>query len=256
MQQTSDQAITANWSPARGRPRFRLRRIAPIVPLLLIVLLFVLTGLFAPLLTPHDPSKVVLHERLLPPVWQSGGSTKHLLGTDHLGRDELSRLISGARISLIVVGITIPVSALFGTLVGIAAGWRLGVLDSLLMRVVDLQLALPALLFAILLAAVFGPRLRNVIILIVIWGWSSYARLVRGEVLSLRERDFVTAARATGANDPWLIVHHVLPNLINTVVILATLEIAAVILIEASLSFLGIGVAPGTASWGTMIAEG
>jgi peptide/nickel transport system permease protein len=152
--------------------------------------------------------------------------------------------------------LTVPASAAFGTLVGVLAGSRLGFVDKLLMRIVDVQLAMPAILFAILLAAVFGPSLRNVIIIIVVWTWSGYARLVRGETLSLRERDFVVAARSIGANDVWIVTRHIVPNVLNAVVILATLEVAQVILIEAALSFLGVGVGLGTPSWGAMVSEG
>lgn len=217
---------------------------------------FVITGLFAPVLAPHDPGKIVLLDRLTPPVWQSGGDWSHPLGTDHLGRDILSRLIHGARISLMVVGITIPLSALFGTFVGVLAGFRAGMIDRFLMRLVDVQLAMPAILFAVLLAAVFGPSLANVLIIITIWTWGGYARLVRGETLSLRERDFIQAARAVGAGDAWIISRHIVPNVLNAVVIVATLEVAQVILLEAALSFLGVGVGLGTPSWGAMVSEG
>jgi peptide/nickel transport system permease protein len=220
------------------------------------LLAFVIAGLAAPWLAPNDPKEIVLTERLIPPAWQDGGEAGHFLGTDDLGRDILSRLIHGARISLLVVLLTVPASAAFGTLVGVLAGSRLGFVDKLLMRIVDVQLAMPAILFAILLAAVFGPSLRNVIIIIVVWTWSGYARLVRGETLSLRERDFVVAARSIGANDVWIVTRHIVPNVLNAVVILATLEVAQVILIEAALSFLGVGVGLGTPSWGAMVSEG
>jgi peptide/nickel transport system permease protein len=240
----------------RPRRRRRLRRLVGLALPGLVLVVFAFTGLFAPLLAPHDPKELVLVNRMKPPAWQSRGSWEHPLGTDNVGRDILSRLIYGARISLLVIGITIPLSAAFGTLVGALAGWRLGAFDRVLMRVVDVQLAMPAILFALLLASVFGPSLRNVIIIIVVWTWSGYARLVRGEALSLRERDFVLAARATGAGSGWILARHILPNVVNAVVILATLEVAAVILTEASLSFLGVGVGLGTPSWGTMISEG
>lgn len=243
-------------SHPRKRRSIRLRTLLTLGPCFLVLFVFVITGAFAPLLAPSDPKQVQLLEKLEPPVWQDGGSWDHPLGTDNLGRDELSRLIFGARVSLTVVGLAVPLSAAIGVLIGVLAGWYLGFIDRLLMRVVDIQLAMPAILFAVLLAAVFGPSLRNVIILIVVWSWSAYARVVRGEVLSLRERDFVTSARASGAGDVRIILHHLLPNAVNAIVILATIEVASVILIEASLSFLGVGVAPGTASWGTMISEG
>ena len=170
--------------------------------------------------------------------------------------DILSRLMHGARLSLIVVGIVVPGSALFGTLVGMTSGWKGGATGQILMRIVDIQLALPGILFALLLGSIFGPSLRNVIIILLIWTWSGYARLVRAEVLSLRERDFTTASRALGAGGWWIMRKHLFPNVVNTVVIIMTLEVAIVIQVEAALSFLGVGVPAGTASWGRMITEG
>lgn len=246
-------AVSRARPGAAGR---RLRRtIGILIPSSLLVV-FVVTGVFAPLIATHDPRELVLIERLQPPIWQGGGSWDHILGTDNLGRDTFSRLVHGARVSLIIVGITIPLSAVIGTTAGVIAGWRLGLLDKLIMRTVDVQLALPGVLFAVLLAAVFGPSLRNVIIIIVVFFWTGYARLVRGETLSLRERDFVTAAIALGATDLWIITRHIVPNVLNVVVILSTLEVAAVILTEAGLSFLGVGVGLGTPSWGAMVSEG
>jgi peptide/nickel transport system permease protein len=256
---TAATGILAEHERQRRRLRLSrasLRRNAGVVVPGVLLSIFFVAGVFAPLLAPQDPELIVLPERLIPPAWQDGGSWDHPFGTDNLGRDILSRLIYGARISLIVVAITIPISASVGTLAGVFAGMRPGLLDRVLMRVVDVQLAMPAILFAILLAAVFGPSLRNVILIITIWTWSGYARLVRGETLSLRERDFVTAARAIGARDSWIVLRHIVPNVLNAVVILATLEVAQVILIEASLSFLGVGVGLGTPSWGAMVSEG
>lgn len=252
---TAGAAVVAPASEAHRR-RFRPRGLSVLLPCGLIVLVFTTVGIFAPIFAPHDPGRGHLLERLGPMAWESGGTTQHLLGTDGQGRDELSRLIYGARVSLTVVALTIPLSAVFGTLVGVFAGWFRGNLERVLMRVVDVQLALPALLFAVLLAAMFGPSLRNVIILIIVWSWSGYARVVRGEVLGLREREYVRAARAIGAGNVRIIARHLLPNVVNTVVVLATLEVAAVILIEAALSFLGVGVSITTPSWGAMISEG
>src|SRR5262249_1655136 len=146
----------------------------------------------------------------------------HPLGTDNLGRDELSRLIAGTRVSLIVVASAIPASLLLGTTLGLLAGWRRGMLERFIMRLVDIQLALPLILFAVLLAAKVGPGLKNVIVVLVVWSWAGFARVVRGEVLSLRQRDFVTAARALGGTDLWIVVRHLVPNILNVVVIIAT----------------------------------
>jgi peptide/nickel transport system permease protein len=238
------------------RPRRRIRGLPQLVCYAAVLIVFVTAGLFAPFVAPHDPNAQILTQRLRPPVWEERGSWDHPLGTDNLGRDVLSRLIHGARISLLVIAVSIPVSMTIGTVLGLVAGYRRGLIDMLLMRVVDIQLAMPAILFAVLLAAVYGPSLRNVLLIIVVWRWAGFARLVRGEVLSLRERDFVLASRALGAPDSAIMIRHLVPNLINSVVILATLDVAAVILIEASLSFLGVGVPPPTASWGSMVSEG
>ncbi len=238
----------------RQRPSFRQYR--GLVFPGFVLCIFVFTGLMAPVVAPNNPKTIVVLERLHPPVWQSGGSWGHVLGTDQLGRDVLSRLIYGTRISLLVVAIAVPLSAIFGMIIGVIAGWRLGLVDKLMMRVVDLQLAMPAILFAVLLAAVFGPSLRNVIIIIVVWSWSGYARVVRSQALSVRESDFVTAARSCGASNARIIARHICPNVLDAVVILATLQVTQVILIEASLSFLGVGVRLGTPSWGAMISEG
>ena len=221
----------------------------------LIALTLLVTGVLADVLATHDPNFIDLLARLQPPVFD-GGAWDHPLGTDELGRDIYSRLLHGARVSLIVVAIVVPGAALIGTSIGMISGWVGGLTGQVLMRVVDVQLALPSILFAVLMASVFGPSLRNVIIILLVWTWSAYARLVRADVLSLKERDFVTASRATGASGGWIMRKHLLPNVTNTIVIVMTLEIAIVILAEAALSFLGVGVAAGTASWGRMITEG
>ena len=220
-----------------------------------IALALLVAGLGANWLAPHDPEFINLGGRLEPPVF-AGGSWDYFLGTDQVGRDIFSRLLYGARISLIVVAGVVPGAALLGTLVGLISGWAGGLTGQLLMRLVDVQLAMPGILFAVLLAALVGPSLRNVIIILLIWTWPAYARLVRADVLTLKERDFVTASRATGAGPVWIMRRHLFPNVVNTVVIIMTLEVALVILAEAALSFLSVGVPPGTASWGRMITEG
>ncbi len=220
-----------------------------------IALVFLLAGALADVLAPHDPTFLDLPARLVPPVFD-GGTWDHPLGTDDLGRDILSGLMHGARISLIVVAIVVPGAAAIGTLVGMLSGWRGGLTSQILMRITDIQLALPSILFAVLLGSIFGPSLRNVIIILLIWSWSAYARLVRAEVLSLRERDFVTASRAAGGGGWWIVRKHLFPNVVNTIVVILTLEVAVVILAEAALSFLGVGVPAGTASWGRMITDG
>jgi peptide/nickel transport system permease protein len=217
---------------------------------------FVVVGAFAPLLAPQSPDAQQLTARLRPPIWLEGGTWANPLGTDSLGRDQLSRLLYGDRISLIVVLTTVPLSTAIGTLLGVLAGYHSRVLDATIMRLVDIQLALPAILFAVMLAAVFGPSLKNVLIVIVLFGWAGYARVVRGEVHALREREFIVAARTSGGGGVWIMRKHLLPNLLNTIIVLATLDIAFVILIEAALSFLGVGVPITTPSWGRMVADG
>ena len=253
-------AQAAEAAAAAPLRRWRLgvswQRLLLLAPALIILGVFLVAGIFAGLLSAYDPEEIVLVRRLIPPAIQDGGSWAHPLGTDNLGRDILARVMYGARVSLLVVVICIPASAVIGTLVGLLAGWRVGWWDRLLMRLVDCQLALPALLFALLISVVFGRSLLNVILIIIIFSWSGYARLVRADVLSLREQEFVVAAQASGASDRRILFRHILPNILNTIVIMATLDVPAVILIEAALSFLNIGVAPGTPSWGAMISEG
>ena len=256
---TAREAAQAQAPLFAGRARRRRiswQRAALLLPSIIILGAFLIAGAFADLISAYDPENIVLIERLTPPALQEGGSWAHPLGTDNLGRDILSRVMYGARVSLLVVAICIPASALIGTFTGLIAGWRGGWWDRILMRLVDIQLALPAILFALLIAVVFGASLRNVIIIIIVFTWSSYARLVRADVLSLREQEFIIAARSSGASDKRILFRHILPNLLNTIVIMATLEIPQVILIEAALSFLNVGVAPGTPSWGAMISEG
>ena len=219
-------------------------------------MVFVFTGIFANFVAPHDPNRDDLQGRLADPFWQSDGSLDHPLGTDGLGRDTLSRVIHGARLSLIVVVATIPLSMLIGVSVGLLAGWRLGFVDRVLMRIVDMHLSFPPILFAVLLASLYGPSLRNVIIILVVFLWAPFARLVRGEVLSLRERDFVLAAQSMGASDARIMFRYLLPNLLNPVIVLCTLLVADVIISEAGLSFIGVGVAPDSVSWGIMISDG
>lgn len=212
---------------------------------------FVLVALFAPVVAPYDPNAQDLAARLQPPLTEG-----HLLGTDLLGRDVLSRLLFGARISLIIGFTAVVISGAIGVTIGLASGYFGGKLDTLVMRVVDSWLAFPFLLLAIAIVAVLGPGLRNLVIALVVTGWVIYARLVRGETLSLREREYVMASRGLGENHLRIIVGHVLPNLLAPVLVVATLELGIVIVTEASLSFLGLGVEASTPTWGAMLADG
>jgi peptide/nickel transport system permease protein len=216
--------------------------------LLTVALIFV--ALAAPLLSPFDPDSQDTARRLEAP------SKQHLLGLDDLGRDVLSRILYGARVSLRVGFSVVILASLVGVTLGAIAGYFGGVADLIVMRVCDILLAFPGILLAIALVAVMGPSLNNVILALATIGWVGYARLVRGQVLKVREMEYVTAARALGARSPRVIVLHVLPNVINPVIVMATLGLAGAILAEAALSFLGLGVQPPTPSWGAMLTAG
>ncbi len=207
-------------------------------------------------IAPHDPNEQVLDRRLLPPAWEEGGSRQHVLGTDHLGRDILSRVIYGSRISLTVGVLAVIISGLLGIGAGLVAGYYGGRVDAVIMRLVDIQLAFPFILLALAVIGVLGPGLRNVILVLGIAGWMVYARVVRGQVLSVRERDFVEAARAIGAPDLRIIRIHVLPNTLAPVIIVATFAVATCIITEASLTFFGLGVEATIPTWGSMLSDG
>lgn len=223
---------------------------------LTVLAVFVLVALFAPWIAPHNPEVGRLVMRYKPPVWIDGGSTQFLLGTDHQGRDVLSRLIYGARVSLAVGIAAVLVAGGLGTTLGLIAGYFRGWVDQLISRVIDAWLALPSLVFAIFLAAITAPSTQNIVLILAAVYWTRYARVVRSEVLSLRERDFVRLAQVAGASSARIIFRHILPNVINTVVVLATLMLGVVIVTEASLSFLGVGVPPPQPAWGLMLADG
>jgi peptide/nickel transport system permease protein len=223
---------------------------------LTVLAVFVLVALFAPWIAPHNPEVGRLVMRYKPPVWIDGGSTQFLLGTDHQGRDVLSRLIYGARVSLAVGIAAVLVAGGLGTTLGLMAGYFRGWVDQLISRVIDAWLALPSLVFAIFLAAITAPSTQNIVLILAAVYWTRYARVVRSEVLSLRERDFVRLAQVAGASPARIIFRHILPNVINTVVVLATLMLGVVIVTEASLSFLGVGVPPPQPAWGLMLADG
>jgi peptide/nickel transport system permease protein len=210
----------------------------------------------APWLVPHDPLAQSLESRLRPPAWSDGGLWRHPLGSDHLGRDILSRLIYGARISLLVGLAAVAISGAIGVGLGLLTGYYGGRLDAVIMRLVDIQLAFPFILLAISVVAVLGTGLRNVIIVLGVGGWMVYARVVRGQVLALREREFVQAAHALGVPTPTILRRHVLPNVLTPVIIVGTFAVASNIITEASLSFLGLGVEPRIPTWGAMLSDG
>ena len=228
---------------------------APLIPLFIIVV-FILSAILADLITFHDAHKVSLPNRLIPPFWQDGGTFSHPLGTDPLGRDVLTRIIYGTRVSVIIAGAALTIGGGFGTLVGLTAGFYGGKVDTLLMRLADITLAFPLILFAILLVMVIGPSMMNVIVAISLVLWARYARVIRGEVLGLMQRDFIARARVSGASDWRIMMRHLLPNVMPTLIVLLTLQVGWVIIVEASLSFLGAGIPPPTPAWGSMLADG
>jgi peptide/nickel transport system permease protein len=239
---------------AASAPFWRLKGF-PVIPVSILVFI-AFVAVFADVLAPHDPQSGSLARRFKPPFWLEGGSLAYPLGTDHVGRDVLSRLIFGARVSM-VVGITaVLVAGGIGTLLGIVSGYLGGWADQVVMRITDTWLALPALTFAIFLAAIVGPSELNIILILGLVYWTRYARVIRGEVLSLKQREFVRLAIVAGCSKSLIMWRHILPNVINSAVVLATLMLGVVIVTEASLSFLGVGVPPPKPAWGLMMADG
>jgi peptide/nickel transport system permease protein len=218
----------------------------------LVVVVTILLAAAAPALAPADPIRNSLLERLSPPTW----GREHPLGTDTLGRDVASRLLHGARVSLVVGFSAVLLAGVVGVGLGLVSGWYRGWIDDLLMRVGDVQLAFPVLVLAVGVLAVLGASLLNLIVVLGVTGWITYARIVRGEVLTLRERDFVAAARALGASDAWIVARHLLPNVLPPITVVATFSVARTIIAEASLSFLGLGIPAPEPSWGSMLDEG
>jgi len=246
-----------DWDKVGGgkRPKSIFLSLTFIIPAIILVVAIIM-ALFAPLLAPYPEDQIALTDRLMPPAFIEGGSSAHLLGTDLVGRDILSRLIYGARISLSVALVVILITAGVGTVLGIAAGYLGGRIDAFLMRVTDISLAFPAILIALLFAATIGPSFWTVVIAISLLGWAPYARLIRGEALKLREADFVAQARIIGTSPARIMVRHIFPNIVNPLIIMATLSVGMVILTEAVLSYLGAGIPPPAASWGNMVNDG
>ena len=254
------------WGRGLTRP-WRFMRDYPIFPLFVLIFLLVIPALFANLISPHDPVDGNLSNRLMPPFWvdaevrngveiSKAGSNQHILGTDKVGRDVLSRIIHGARISLTVSMISIFSAGLAGTVLGLVAGYFGGWWDHIIMRLVDIKLSIQAILLALVLAAALGPGFDTVIIVIVLILWTRYARLVRGATLSLKSQDFIARSKVAGASTFRILTHHLFPNVVNTLIVLATLEIGQVILLEATLSFLGVGIPRPKPAWGLMVADG
>lgn len=231
-----------------------LRRL-PILPLTVIIL-FIIIALFGHWLAPNDPYETSLGARLLPPAWMEGGDARYLLGTDRLGRDILSRIIVGALPSFKVALAALVFGSVLGSLIGMISGYVGGRVDAVIMRFADGTMAFPLILAALLLAAVMGPGGHTVVIAACIVLWARFARLIRSEVLSVKERDFVKLARIAGASNWRIMIAHILPNVLNSVVVLLTLQLGFVIILEATLSFLGAGIPPPTPTWGQMVASG
>jgi len=222
----------------------------------LVLMVMVLTALLAPVLSPHDPLAQDLSRRAGAPTISLSGLGPYPLGNDQLGRDMLSRLIYGSRVSLLVGVAVVTLGGSVGVILGILAGYLGGWTERIIMRLVDIQLAFPLILLALSIVAVLGPSLQNLVVALALTGWVSYARIVRAEVLSLREREFVQAARTLGATGRRIAFRHILPNVVAPATVVATLELARVVILEAALSFLGLGIQPPTPSWGRMLADG
>jgi len=220
------------------------------------VVLFVAMALLAPWLAPHDPYDTELLRRLQPPAWMEGGEWSYVLGCDSLGRDIVSRIIYGARISIFIGVVVVLLATLVGTLAGLAAGYLGGAVDGVISRIVDVLLGFPYLIFAIGLMGMMGPGLQNIILALVYKEWTISCRVVRGETLATRELEYVEAARAVGASRTHIMLREILPNIMSPLIVVATTRMATIIILEASLSFLGLGMQPPLASWGSMVADG
>jgi peptide/nickel transport system permease protein len=252
--------VTARSLPWYAAPRIaqamREVRRYPVVALSILTFLLVIPAVFAPQVAPYDPLKGSLAKRLRPPMWQAGGGIEHPLGTDKLGRDILSRIIHGARVSLTVSIVAIFVGGIIGTSLGLVSGYFGGRTDALLMRLVDISLSLPTILLALVLVAAVGPSFGTVVTVLIVLLWARYARLVRGETLTLKERDFIARARVAGASHVRIMLRYLFPNVVNSLIVLATLQVGYVILLESALSFLGAGLPRPLPAWGLMVADG
>ena len=227
----------------------------PWIPLITIGIV-VFAAVFAPIIAPYSPTKQTLPDKLLPPAWQEEGTSEHLLGTDILGRDILSRLIHGARVSMIVASTALLSGGVVGGALGIVSGYVGGKVDTLIMRAVDATLAFPTILFALLLAVTMGQGVLTVVLAVTLILWARFARVTRGEVLALKNNDYIALARIHGCSSFRIMAIHIMPNVFNTFMVMLTLHVGLVILTEASLSFLGAGIPPPTPSWGQMVADG
>ena len=239
----------------RWMAAFQSFRRWPVLPVAVVVVL-VFVAVFAELTAPHDPLEGDLDDRNTPPAWDEEGSAEFLLGTDHIGRGILSRMIFGARVSLLVAGTVLVAGAALGTIVGLVSGYIGGLVDEALMRLVDFMFALPFIVVALVASVVWGASLELVIILLAVFTWAPFARQVRAETLQLKTTDYVALARVAGASGMRITLKHILPGVVNTVMVLSSLQVGSLILTESVLSFLGVGIPPPQPSWGSMVSEG
>jgi peptide/nickel transport system permease protein len=246
--------ITEKIRDWEGVTRNALRG-APTIPLV-ILLAIMMMAVWASWISPHSPVEASLSHRLLPPAWMEGGSPDYLLGTDRYGRDVLSRVIYGARVSMLVAFLSIIVTLFAGALIGLTSGYFGGRVDGVLMRITDVGLSFPSILIALVLAVIFGPSFTNVILIVLLVFWPRFARQVRGETLAIKQQDFVILARAMGVSSWKVMWRHIFPNVVPSLLVLSTLEVAHVVIFEATLSFLGVGIPPPNPSLGSIIAEG
>lgn len=223
---------------------------------LVIIVLWILCAILASFIAPHEPNEVDIAKRFIPPVWQENGSAEHIFGTDEMGRDVLSRLIYGAQVSMIVGILSVVIGMGIGVILGLVSGYMGGMTDTIIMRIVDMMLSFPFIFMALCLMAVMGSSLLNVILVLGITGWVSYTRTIRAQVLSVKEREFVRAANTIGCKGSRVLFKHILPSVVDSAIILATMEMSSSILAEASLTFLGMGIPPSIPTWGNMIATG
>ena len=221
-----------------------------------VIALFIFAALLAGIVAPHDPIDQDITQALRPPILWEDGSAEHILGTDELGRDVLSRLIYGARISLMVGFVAVILSGIIGATLGLVSGYFGGLSDTMIMRLVDIQLSMPGILLALAIIGAIGPSLANVIIVIAITTWADYARVIRAQVLSIKENEFVDLAKVAGCSTFRILRKHIFPSTINSLIVIGTLMLGRVIILESALSFLGLGVQPPTPSWGSMLADG
>jgi peptide/nickel transport system permease protein len=241
-----ERAASRTWEALRRWPVLQL----------IVIGTFVIFALFGPWIAPHDAFETDLRNRLTPPAWVTGGTSDHLFGTDQLGRDILSRIIVGARASLIVAVVALAAGSVLGSLIGLVSGYYGGRVDAIIMRVADATIAFPLILLALLLVVVMGPGIASVVLAASAVLWARFARLIRSEVLSVKQRDYIRLARVAGASNWRIMIVHILPNVLNSIVVLLTLQLGFVIILEATLSFLGAGIPPPTPTWGQMVATG